>query len=478
MIQKAEALYIEKKRTNSLLDYDDLIRFCIQLMEQDERTRRVLGETYRYIMVDEYQDTNAAQHRMVSLMAMDHQNLMVVGDDFQSIYSFRGADFRNIMSFPELYPKATVYRLEHNYRSTPEIMEYTNATIGNARVKFDKKLYSTKPSFLHPQVVTCEDSLAQSRFVATKILELYEQDIGLEEIGVLYRAHSHSIPIQVELGTANIPYCVRSGMKFYELAHIKDLFALAKVGINAADVLSWMRLLTLVPQVGTITAERVIAELVTSRRPEDELEKVKVPSAARDSIQTLAGLIREGRQLRNEPAVLLDRAYRQWYGALMPLKYDDAIDRERDVEAFIDIAGRYKSVRELVDTFILEDALSGMALKETEIEEGVVTLSSVHQAKGLEWPVVFLIQMLDGAFPSAWAARDDDQMEEERRLYYVATTRAKQYLYIVAPQVHRSAYGVTLQNRSRFVLEVPEELYDEVIHEGAGEELPVEIEDE
>ena len=478
-IGKALELYETKKRANSLLDYDDLIRFTIRLMEQNERVRASLGRTYRHVMVDEYQDTNAVQDRMISLLCGGHRNLMVVGDDFQSIYSFRGADFTNIMGFPERYTDAAVYKLEHNYRSTPQIMDYTNQIIAHARVKFEKKLFSTKPPFMKPQVVYCEEALAQARFVARKILELYEQDVPLDQIGVLYRAHAHSIAVQVELERANLPFRVRSGLKFYELAHIKDLFALMKVLINPADVLSWTRILTLAPSVGPAGADRMIAEIMKSRNPADVIEKAKAPAQAREVLRGLAGLLRKGEGLRREPSAFLDQAYRGWYGSLMPLKYDDHAERERDVESFIDIAARYGAIREMVDTFMLEEEMVGVDPEAPETQEGLVTLSSIHQAKGLEWRAVFVIEMLEGAFPSSWSLRDPRQLEEERRLYYVAATRSKQYLYIVAPQMHRSAYGTTLYERSRFVTEIPADYYDVALYEGdPGEELPIETEDQ
>ena len=477
-IRKLRELYIARKRANNLVDYDDLIGFMIQLLEEDDRTRKTLSRRFRHIMVDEYQDTNAVQDRMVALLASGHENLMVVGDDFQSIYSFRGADFKNIMSFPERYPAAKIYKLEHNYRSTPEIMDYTNAIIDGALVKFEKKLYSTKPAFAPPQLLRCEDSLVQARFVAAKILELYEGELELEEVGVLYRAHAHSIPVQVELEHANIPFRVRSGLKFYELAHIKDLFAVARVLTNPSDVLSWTRLLTLIPHIGAATAEKISGDILEAEEAPVVLRASKVSARAREHVEALAALLERGRSLEKEPSRLLETSHRDWYSPLMELKYDNWLERERDVESFIEIAARYGGVRELVDTFILEEDMVGVDPEAPDKVEGLVTLSSVHQAKGLEWRAVFVLEMLEGAFPSSWAVRNNEQMEEERRLFYVATTRAKLYLYIIAPEIHRSHFGAVLNERSRFISEIPEDLCDVEGFEAApAEEMPAEWED-
>jgi len=477
-IRRLHELYTARKRANNLVDYDDLIGFVIQLLEEDDRAREALSNRFRYIMVDEYQDTNAVQDHMVALLASAHENLMVVGDDFQSIYSFRGADFKNIMSFPERYEAAKIYKLEHNYRSTPEIMEYTNAIIEGALVKFEKKLFSTKPPFARPKLVGCEDSLVQARFVAAKILELHEGELELEEIGVLYRAHAHSIPVQAELNNANIPFRVRSGLKFYELAHIKDLFAVARVSTNRTDVLSWTRLLTLIPHIGAVGAEKILRDILEAEDPAEVLRACDVPGKAREHVNALAGLLERARSLEKDPSRLLEAAHRDWYSPLMMLKYDNWVEREGDIDSFIEIAVRYGSVRELVDTFILEEDVVGVDPEAPDKVEGLVTLSSIHQAKGLEWRAVFVLEMLEGAFPSGWAVHNVEQMEEERRLFYVATTRAKQYLYVIAPEVHRSHFGTVLNKRSRFIDEIPADLYDlEVFEAPPLREMPVEWED-
>ncbi len=434
-IKRINDEYKKYKYSKSLLDYDDLLVYLKDLLERYEDVRLVLANKYKYIMVDEYQDTNKLQAYVVCLLASEHRNIMVVGDDSQSIYSFRGANFKNIMDFPKIFTNAKVITLEENYRSTQPILSMTNEVIRFAEEKFKKNLYTKKQGGKSPIFVNATDENSQSEYIVNKILELRESGVELGEIAVLFRSGWHSHDLEVELVKCNIPFMKYGGQKFVEASHIKDVIAYLRIVYNRCDQISWYRALLLLRGVGPKTAERIIEELMANK------ESLYVDPKLVDKIgdlKNLLELLKEIDTQRHKPADMV-HAFLNYYQPLLKEKYDDFNKRLNDLDSLERIASRYRS---------LEQFLSDMALEPPErsiVEAGIrdrddssLTLSTIHSAKGLEWHTVFVIYVAEGHLPSYLSLKDKDAIEEERRLFYVAVTRAKENLFLLKPNIDRS----------------------------------------
>src|SRR5580658_7654212 len=368
-------------------------------------------------MIDEYQDTNLIQADLVRLLAMNHRNVMAVGDDAQSIYSFRGADFRNIMDFPAIFPGAKIVKLEENYRSIQGILDVANDVISRAGEKYTKALFTQREGGFRPYLVRAQDEHMQSRFVAQRILELREEGVELSDIAVLFRSSFHSFDLELELQRRDIPFIKRGGFKFIETAHIKDVLAHLRVIANPADAVSWLRVLTLVKGIGHRTAERTIDALIAAPEPEKALIASSAVSIARgegaEGFRRLAQLLASIRGEGKRPAELVAATIGYYLPIMRDAYPDDYPKRERDLEHFQNIAERYRSLQSMLSDMALEppnDSLGGVLASDTEDE--LLTLSTIHSAKGLEWKVVFLIWAADGRFPGPQSV-GDDEMEEE-----------------------------------------------------------------
>jgi DNA helicase-2/ATP-dependent DNA helicase PcrA len=450
--------YDTYKRERGLLDYDDLLLRMVELMEQHPAIRRQLSTNYRYIMVDEYQDTNTIQANLVLLLAMTHQNVMAVGDDAQSIYSFRGANFRNIMDFPKLFPEARIIKLEENYRSLQGILDVSNQVISHASESYTKALYTRRLGDLRPLLIRAEDEHMQSRFVAQRILELREEGVKLDEIAVLFRSSYHSFDLELELQRRDIPFVKRGGFKFIETAHVKDALAHLRVIANPADAVSWLRVLLLLKGVGHRSAEPLVERLVASPEPARELAQQAQAKGKYEGMARLGELIGE-LSVEARPADHL-AAVLEYYLPLMREAYpDDYPKRERDLEHFQTITERYRSLGSMLADMALEppnDSIGDLLAVDPE-EEGLVTLTTIHSAKGLEWKVVFLIWVAEGRFPAPQSA-DPESLEEERRLMYVAGTRARDELYFSYPiHMFDRKIGYVMGSVSRFLEDVASE---------------------
>jgi DNA helicase-2/ATP-dependent DNA helicase PcrA len=460
ILQLAQA-YDAYKRERGLLDYDDLLYRIVELMEQHPGIRRQLSNTYRYIMVDEYQDTNAIQARIVLLLAAEHQNVMAVGDDAQSIYSFRGANFRNIMDFPRLFPDTRIIKLEENYRSLQGILDLSNQVISQAAEKYTKALFTSRRGEVRPLLVRAEDEHLQSRFVAQRILELREQGVELNQIAVLFRSSFHSFDLELELQRCDIPFIKRGGFKFIETAHIKDALAHLRVIANPVDAVSWLRVLLLLKGIGQRKAHQLIESLVAAGQPLKHL--IAAAGSGKGNNEAFLRLIRLLDSLgKEEPARPADQlaAVLEYYLPLMREAYpDDYPKRERDLEHFQAIAERYRSLRSMLADMALEPPTDSVGdVLAVAPEEGLVTLSTIHSAKGLEWKVVFLIWAADGRFPPPQSA-DPESLEEERRLMYVAGTRARDELYISYPiHMFDRSQGYVMGRVSRFLEDLAPEI--------------------
>ncbi|MFA5350868.1 MAG: ATP-dependent helicase [Candidatus Omnitrophota bacterium] len=423
--------YNKYKRQKSLLDYDDLLVFLKNLLSKHEDVRASLSAKYKYIMVDEYQDTNKLQAHIACLLAADHTNIMVVGDDAQSIYSFRGANFKNIIDFPKIFKNTKVITLEENYRSTQPILNLTNAVISQAKEKFEKHLYTKKKEGNMPIFLDCPDENSQSRYVADKILELREEGLGLKDIAVLFRSGWHSNDLEIELVSRNIPFAKYGGQKFVEAAHIKDLLSYLRIAYNALDQVSWLRALLLIPKIGPKTATKIIETVIDDTKDKGWLDK-------NGELVRLLELLQSVNCQRDAPAKIIEK-FLSYYQPLLKIKYDDFNKRLNDLDSLLRIADRYKTTEQfLVDMALEPPERSLVEAGKRDRDDSPLILSTIHSAKGLEWHTVFLIYVAEGHLPSYLSLETDDQIEEERRLFYVAATRAKVNLFLLKPHIDRS----------------------------------------
>ena len=512
-IKRVDFIYQQRKRERNVMDYDDLLLNMKKLLIERQEVADLYAEQFQHILVDEYQDTNKLQAELIDLLAVKHRNVMVVGDDAQSIFAWRGAEFTNIYEFPKRYPEAEVYKLETNYRSTPEILGLANVSIAHNRKQFAKMLRAVKRSKdFKPALVPCSDVEQQSAFVAARILELRDNGTPLEEMAVMYRSHYHSIELQLELSRRGIPYRVQSGVRFFEQAHIKDVVSYLRVIVNPRDELAWKRILKMIPGIGRATANRIYEQIASGegekgRKGEGErggavagdivnlLGSPNVPATDassdlpvsppspllpfsasprlrsskswQDFVSLLELLVSP--EYRGQPAkqiaLILERGYEQY----LLENYENADSRAEDIRGLALYAQRYESTETFLSELALlsterfaeaqplagEDVISGGE------EDELLTLTSVHQAKGLEWKAIFIIWAAEGKFPSPRSLKEIDSEEEERRLWYVALTRAKDELYITYPLMMTDYNRQTvLQKPSRFVTECPPALYE------------------
>ena len=462
--------YQASKRQRQLVDYDDLLVLLRRLVMEDEGVRRTISSLYRYILVDEYQDTNRLQADVVRHLASTHQNVMVVGDDAQSIYAFRGATFKNIMEFPTLFPGTTIYKLEENYRSTQPILNLANTIIEEAKEKYSKHLFTRKIDGPLPVLVEAAGENAQSRFIAQKILELREEGVPLGEMPVLFRSSFHSFDLEIELSRHGLPFVKRGGVKFIETAHVKDLLAHMRVVANPLDAVSWHRVLMLVEGVGPKKAQDVMAALVKSDNPYVALRAMPGRSGKglRDLALTLESLAGAG-DLR--PAEQVNHIY-EYYLPILKAQYDDYPKRTRDLDHLQTIAEGYQGVETFLSDLALEPPDgSATGVEAPDHDDERLVLSTIHSAKGLEWQCVFVIWIVDGRFPSIYSFSEDEGLEEERRLFYVSVTRAKRHLYLTYPiNVFDRGSGMVLSKPSRFLDPVAPRLLDQLVlvEEGGG----------
>lgn len=451
--------YGQYKRTHNLMDYDDLLLHLLTVCREVPEVRRQFHAVYRHILVDEYQDTNTLQHEIVLHLAGKAENVVAVGDDAQSIYSFRGANFQNILKFPESFRQCRVIKLEENYRSTQPILNLTNEIIKRAAFGYDKELYTHKSGGEAPAIICSENEQQQSKFIVQQVLELREQGVPLEDMAVLFRSGFHSFDLEIELNRANIPYQKFGGFKFIETAHIKDMIAYLRVLLNPKDAVSWNRILLLLDGVGPRTAAVIIEAVMDGRLTFGKTHDLALAGTKGEHVLMLFDLLR---RIAPEHVAVDEKVAQvvQYYRPLLKKKYDDHNKRQKDVDTFLDIAERYRSLNALLADMALEAPIESVTdVAKTDKEEELLTLSTIHSAKGLEWNSVFVIWALDGRFPPSKSFDTLDSLEEERRLMYVACTRAKEHLYITYPMnIYDRETGTVLGKPSRFIEGMPEDL--------------------
>jgi DNA helicase-2/ATP-dependent DNA helicase PcrA len=506
--------YEARKKKANALDFDDLLEKTVTLLKNHAAIAEHYQRQFQFILVDEYQDTNHLQNDFIEMLAARHHNVMVVGDDAQSIYSWRGADFRNILEFPKRHAGAKIYKIETNYRSVPEVLELANAVIAPNEHQFEKHLVAVREGGgMKPALVPLADSQQQAQFVAQRILELHEEGVGLEEMAVLYRAHFHSMELQMELTRRGVPFEITSGLRFFEQAHIKDVSAFLKWVVNPHDEVAFKRMVKLMPGVGPRSADslwdgvvRALGAAGTSnvQRPASNVQSpataeaqplstdadpdeptqplpetianpweglpsikelllpLKVPAKAQKAWQqcvfTLDELAPGGRLVA--PSQMIHSVMEAIYDDCARAKFPNYDLRREDLNTLANFARQYESAQAFLDQLALLTTMDSNAASADDHDR--VTLSSVHQAKGLEWKVVFVIWLADGKFPTGRSLENPEAIEEERRLFYVAVTRAKDELYLSYPCMSfNSGYGDPLQRPSRFLGEIPKKLIED-----------------
>lgn len=451
--------YVAYKRENSVLDYDDLLLYVKLLLENNEKLRKTLSNQYQYIMVDEYQDTNTLQADVIKLLGSEHNNIMAVGDDAQSIYSFRGANYRNILDFPKLFEGTRIIKLEQNYRSTQNILKFTNSIISKAKEKYAKTLFSNIDSPIVPALICAKNTQMEADFICQRILELLDEDINLSDICILARNARMSYSLEVELSKRAIPFQKFGGPKFMETAHIKDIAAHLRVIINPDDIISLTRILLLLKGVGTSTVNNVIPVIKGQLNPDLKL----LPSNKVTSISPMLKTLDKLRSLlaTKKPSDIVEEII-AYYRPILKDKYDDFNKREKDLDHFQYLAGQYSNLEDFISDMALEppdSSVEGMYKRNSNDE--ALTISTIHSAKGLEWDTVFIIGAVDGRFPSAYSFNSEEEMDEELRLMYVAATRAKNNLYITYPvDMYDYAINMVLSKPSRFLDNIPDDVLE------------------
>ena len=465
-IEMVAVRYARKKKGHNYLDFDDLLIYFEELLSSHPEVAEEYRRQFQHILVDEYQDTNRIQAKIVDLIGGEHRNIMVVGDDSQSIYSFRGALFRNIRDFPRHYRGCRVYTVETNYRSTPEILHLANRILAGVEDGFQKTLSPVKKSGSRPAVIRPENVYEQAEFVAQRILELADEGANLGEIAILYRAHYHSMEVQMELTRREIPFTVRSGLRFFEQAHIKDVLSYLKIVDNPRDEIAWKRVLVKIPRVGLRTADKIWDILQSSPDPLRTLSGNAIPAAissgARPGWERLARTVRELKENAGlGPAELIGLVLESDYDNYLQIKYPNYERRLEDLRQMANYAARYKDLEKFLDELAMIGGLNTNDVYRVPQDEMVV-LSTIHQAKGLEWDVVFVIWLAEGRFPPASSYGDAGNMEEERRLFYVAGTRCREELYLLHPLTARQRSGEeVILSPSRFLSDLPGDCYEE-----------------
>jgi DNA helicase-2/ATP-dependent DNA helicase PcrA len=494
-IKDVQARYERKKKATNSLDFDDLLEKTLRMLIEHEHIARFYRRQFQFILVDEYQDTNKIQADFIDLLAREHQNVMVVGDDAQSIYSWRGANFQNILEFPKRYPKAQVFRIELNYRSVPEILEVANSAIAANVKQFKKNLSATRDSkAMKPALIALNDGSEQAQFVAQRVLELRDEGVELNEIAVLYRAHYHAVELQLELSRRGIPYQITSGIRFFEQAHIKDVASFIRFVANPRDEVAFKRMVRLLPGIGGKIAENlwsgweksldsVPVASVADRGPGsttpateetaagdhgysigERLLKLNVTTRSKKMWEQLAQTLDEiapnGKP--NPPSAMIVSVVEAIYDDYAKANFTNYELRREDLNQLASFARQFSDAQEFLSQLALISNVDAEPTPNAAADNEAVNLSSVHQAKGLEFHTVFVIWLTDGMFPSSRSLETRDAIEEERRLFYVAITRARDELYLSYPHMRLNAgFGDVFQRPSRFLKEIPNELLED-----------------
>ncbi len=452
--------YTKYKEISQIFDYDDLMEVLRDKLRDNLDFRKRLQKEYSFVMVDEFQDTNILQKEIVDFIAAEHKNIMVVGDDSQSIYSFRGANYENILRFPETYPDCVIVKIQQNYRSNQSLLNFTNEIVQNAKIGYKKRLYSSNSNVFKPVVKKFYDQELEAEFIVSKVIELRERGIELKNIAVLNRAAWHWTYVELELRKRGIPYITVGGLSFHEKMHIKDLISYLRILVNPYDAVAWHRILKLLPGIGKITASNIVKEVRLNKGKINlgSYQKKKFYHEINELATTFQNACDEKIGVAQKLAIIND-----YYLPILKSRESDYNVRILDIEVFSDLAVKYDDLQKFLSDFALEPPSKKFGDKTTplidESEDKPMTLSTVHSSKGLEWYCVFIPHTLDGLFPSVRAIKNIEEIEEERRLFYVACSRAKEELYITMPS-YVNTYNGFLSYPSRFLIEIDKDKYE------------------
>jgi len=451
--------YTKLKFSQNSMDFDDLLIKLRNLLRNDDAVREQLANNFKYVLVDEFQDTNTIQAEIIKLLAGKHQNIFVVGDDAQSIYSFRAAEIKNILQFPDQYAQTKTFKLTKNYRSTPQILSVANAVIANNVSQFEKQLEPIIADGEFPQLVSAPNAYGEADFICDKIRHASAGGVPLSDIAVLFRASFHSQALEFELMKRGIDYEYRGGLKFFERAHIKDVIAHLRLINNIKDVTALMRALRIHPGIGLVTAQKIAVECASSEAA-NQIPNLnfKVGAKVEAGLQGFKRVVVKLINSKQTPADYI-RAFTSSddYQFYLNNEYQNAGERLEDLEQFALFAEQETDLGKFLDYVALTQEY-GAEHQDKTFEDDRVILSTVHQAKGLEWHTVFIINLAEGQFPHKRVLDEPDGLEEERRLFYVATTRAKKQLFLTYP-VTCGYDSVEYNHPSTFVLEIPQKCY-------------------
>jgi DNA helicase-2/ATP-dependent DNA helicase PcrA len=468
IVDKLEAIhrvYRDRKKADNVMDYDDLLVYALKLLRDTESVRKFYQEQFQHVLVDEYQDTNKIQSDFIDTLAAYHHQVMAVGDDAQSIYSWRGANFENVLTFPQRFPNTREVRIETNYRSTPEILNLANYAISANTKQFPKNLHAVRPAekFSKPALICLQDASQQAQFICQRIEDLQEEGIELNEIAVLYRAHFHSMEVQMEMTRRQMPFELLSGLRFFEQAHVKDVAAFLKYALNPRDELAFRRIAGLMPGVGDKTAEKIWAKMSAGTEPTKIEPPAKAASLWRQFVETIAQI--SSPDLRGRASEQIQVVVDAMYEDYMKAKFPNYPSRLEDLGQLRAFAQNFERTEEFLAQLALLTNMDGGPRTQNDSplrDQPCVRLSTIHQAKGLEWKVVFVIMLCDGLFPAARSTQTLEGEEEERRLFYVAVTRARDELYLTYPIMRATAsFDDRWQEPSRFVSDFPRGLVNE-----------------
>ncbi len=451
-IEDINKKYENKKREQNFFDYDDLLIYWHRLLQTMKNDKKVAG-LFDYILVDEYHDTNVIQGNILKLLAGESQNITVVGDDAQSIYSFRGATVKNILNFPETYKKAKVFYMNDNYRSTPQIIGLANNIIAHNKEQFPKKLASMRKSGIKPLVVRCYDRKSEASFIAQRVAQLLNSGVAPSDIGILFRSRYQAADIEMELNKFKVPYIMRGGLRFFEQAHTKDILAYLKVTVNFKDSIAWKRLFSMTEGIGSKTAAKITGLVDTL----DGLSSLRqnlngLNRKALNNLSALLDLLERVELCSSVPGsieIILDA-----YSSYLQKRYDNERDRLEDIESLKEIASSYDDM----SSFLAEATLQENYRGENVPGSAPIMLSTVHQAKGLEWKIVFIVGVAANHFPHQYSENDIRSLEEERRIFYVGVTRAREDLYIT--YYTRDFYRTFPGEISPFIEEMHPDLFE------------------
>ncbi|KKR07858.1 MAG: UvrD/rep helicase [Parcubacteria group bacterium GW2011_GWC2_39_14] len=453
---EVSSLYEQKKKASNVMDFDDLLVNWLRLLEMVPEVKQRFSEQFQYILVDEYQDTNYIQAQIIQDLSTFHNNVLVVGDDSQSIYSFRAADVRNILNFPKLFSNAKVFRIETNYRSTPQILNLANEIIKHNVDQFQKKLKPAREGESLPALIPARDEHQQANLVVKRIMELYRGGRDYQNMAVLYRATYQSAEIQLELSKYNIPFVVRGGMRYFEQAHVKDVVSYLKVLANFQDEIAWKRILLLYAGIGEKGAEK-IWNRIKSFTDLDELLKgnLELKGGADISWQRIVQLFVRLKSLdvqqKGNLGEAIELIMEAGYEDHLKNAYENYRDRLDDLSQLINFVALYSDLDKLLADVMLSESFADAH----EHDQKAVVLSTIHQAKGLEWSVVFIVGLRNGHFPHHKSLENPKELEEERRLFYVAATRAKDELNMLYPiRSFSYKFGEVYSKPSMFIQEL------------------------